>query len=57
MATSDFFGGAHDGALDTRIGHAQRQRLPSMCAMISALVGSVFLASSEAACMICPDWQ
>ena len=22
MATSDFFGGAHDGALDTRIGHA-----------------------------------
>src|ERR1051325_11155366 len=35
----------------------QRQRLPSMWSTISCLVGSGFLESSDAACMICPDWQ
>src|SRR4051812_7139583 len=35
----------------------QRHRLPSMCATTSSLVGLGFFASSEAACMICPDWQ
>src|SRR6266446_934373 len=35
----------------------QRQRLPSMWSTISCLVGSGFLASSDAACMIWPDWH
>src|ERR1700721_4417053 len=35
----------------------QRQRLPAISPTTCSLVGSEFLASSEAACMIWPDWQ
>src|SRR5262249_42090726 len=35
----------------------QRHRLPSMLATICSSDGSGILASSAAACMICPDWQ
>src|SRR5260370_28707617 len=35
----------------------QRQRLPSIASTICASLGLGFLCSSDAACMICPDWH
>src|SRR6266480_2331939 len=36
---------------------AHRQMLPDIAATISSSVGFGVLARSDAACMICPDWQ